>query len=165
MKKLLLLLLALPLVFAACSDDDDKDASIVGTFVYASTSNSVETDNAEATESIQKELNTYEWGTSKFIFNADNTYKYYEGADNESLTLNEEGTYSIKGNIITYTYTDEGKSRTYDQTFDVSATTFTIHEDMISEIEGHPSDFYDIKKFPNLKIKKAISFFHFNRVK
>lgn len=166
MKKIFLFALAFPMLFASCSDDDDKDATIVGVFLYSQNTNEVETDNAEATASIKKGLDSHSQNGVTLIFNSDNTHIV---SDPLALTIPGTWTYSIKGNILTtvfkYENKNDGESDKFETPFRVDANSLQLIEDYKSKIEEHPELYYDVKKHPNLKITKATKHSHFKRVK
>src|SRR5690554_5369300 len=74
MKKILMILVVLPFIFASCSDDDDiLKSDIVGTWVQESVvPKEVKTNNEVATKAIKDDIISYNQNnTEMFVFSDD----------------------------------------------------------------------------------------------
>lgn len=95
MKKLLLLLLFIPLFLNSCSDDDNKNYDLAGTWVFESyTAKEIKTNNSNATQAIKKKI-AETTDSCIYVFLPDGTFTFIDEDDISS------GTYELKGNTLT----------------------------------------------------------------
>jgi hypothetical protein len=141
------LLLTFSVFFLSCSNDDNNDNGIVGTWDFTK----VEADAAassnlnEIKESLESE-DTF----PKITFFENNTFKTFQAKESN----NEEGTYDYKDNILTL-YWNEGKDKS-----DAYITTVSGN---ILKMENDKTEDYKKHDFPNSGVTKAISVFYFTR--
>lgn len=100
MRKILMILVVLPFIFASCSDDNDISKSdIVGTWVQQSViPKEVKTNNEDATKAIKddiKSMNEGEIEKLTAVFSNDGKLTLTDYDDNIS------GTYSLTGDMLT----------------------------------------------------------------
>ena len=132
LKSLLVLtaVLLTSIVFTSCNSDDDKDASIVGTWLQVSGSS----ETLRNGESISEYTDVVDADNySKITFNADGTFSelYSESYDGQVETSTDTGVYTISGNTISVTYDYENEEENeYDDntvlTFEVSSTQLIV---------------------------------------
>jgi len=97
MKKLLLLLVVLPFVFSACSDDDDYSKDIVGTWSFTKSEASQVVTNKDAlTKAIKELVASLEIEGDYMVTFTSNREFSFEDEDGVFLI----GTYSLKGDKV-----------------------------------------------------------------
>ncbi|MDR1090532.1 MAG: lipocalin family protein [Prevotella sp.] len=133
--------------FLSCSNDDNNEDGIVGTWNFTK----VEADAAANSDldRIKEQLKREDF-SPKITFLGNNTFKTFH--TNEAN--NEEGTYVYKDNTLTlYWNGDKENSDTYGAT--VSGNTLKIEDDNTEDYKAHD--------FPNSGVTKAITVFYFTR--
>lgn len=168
MKKLFLFLLVLPLVFTACSDDDDKksnDDKILGTWAYTGEGAKATTKNDPGNKLAKaiEEAYAYEEDEENPMlttFNADKTFSVrYEDESEENAST---GTYEIKGNKLTMKFDNDNSVAEDEQwTIEFSGnnliTSYDSTRDAIRDFE------YDMSqgRFGDATIEKVIAMSYF----
>lgn len=125
MKKLnVFLLLITVTILTSCSKDDDSSeisaASLVGTWQWTASA-----ENGEEYELDECDL------MDTLVFSPDNTasgtYYYFDGTSCAVDVEDDAFTWSLSGDVLTATYTDDGISESYDGTItELTDTTLTI---------------------------------------
>ena len=152
MKHLKLLLFFIPFALFACSDDDDIDSEIVGSWKTVGYTFEVETSDVAATKKIKEfySLDEEDYFSIEFTKKGKAFVK-----DNEASA---EVGYSIKGNKIHLTYEKETSA----QEFVVNGNSLALTENMINEVKEDLS-YIGISK--DVEIKKADFIYFLTRVK
>ncbi len=124
---ILTVLIAASALLTSCSKDDDNNPSIVGTWNWDST----KTESFKNGVSTGTETDTANDSNIETVtFKSDNTFTdYYKETfiSNGTEVTDEgtdEGTYSIKGNVLSTTY--DGTTEVEESTFTVTNTTLTV---------------------------------------
>lgn len=156
----LLLALSLPLVFGACSKDDNENNSIVGTWKFNRAEASVKTNSSENDaiigEYILKMIGS---GQRSLTFNADNSFKatYYD--DDLGKTVTDVGTYEYVNGVLTLKYSnnnhiDVHKTLVQDNTLTIVKDEYSKQSDLVED-----AGITD----PNFKVTTAIGRIIFDR--
>ncbi len=156
MKKILMILVVLPFIFASCSDDDDDilKSDIVGTWVQESVvPKEVKTNNEVATKAIKDDIISYNQNnTEMFVFSDDGKITLID--DDGDYT---EGTYSLSGNKLTMSILGESNS-TY---INLSGNTFKSD---IDETEFYQEAIeYLIENSNDVVVSKVITTYTYKR--
>ncbi len=120
MRKFLLLLILLPLLFVSCSSDNDDPTTsdIVGTWVTESVSpKTVDTNDETLNKAIIKDIASF--GNETFVFTSDGKVTMDDGDD--IITAN----YSLKNNMLTISFMGQSNS----VAINLSANRFTADID------------------------------------
>lgn len=162
MKKILMILVVLPFIFASCSDDDDDilKSDIVGTWVQESVvPKEVKTNNEVATKAIKDDIISYNQNnTEMFVFSDDGKITLiYDDGDYT------EGTYSLSGNKLTMSILGESNSTYINFSTYINLSGNTFKSD-IDETEFYQEAIeYLIENSNDVVVSKVITTYTYKR--
>ena len=117
----LVALLTFSFAFTSCSDDDDdfsaSSSDVVGSWLLTSEK-----------EDGEEFKGTEDWEDDLFVFASDGTLKEYYGTST-SARCYATGTWTLSGNTLTLTMSEDGDEYAYTATL-TSSTTFYIKEEV-----------------------------------
>lgn len=133
MKTIILLVVFATILSTSCkSDDDGGEPSIVGTWLEASSS------TEEFTNNVSDGITTETIDADNFIritFNADGTfsdfssYSYTVNGEVIIETSTDSGTYSVSGNVLSFTYDGDTDTETVEFTLSATQLSFDYVEE------------------------------------
>lgn len=160
MKKLSLILLALPLLLMSCSDDDDKvdySSAIIGTWTAEAISDvTIETTPSQIgkilEESILNTTNLALLGMNVEVTIKEDKTFVEKGTDQDGTTYNSEGTYEVDGDKLTLKYKTStllGSETTGVSTISITGNTMLETSDitqMLTSLDEYKTMVAELKK-------------------